>query len=247
MDSALSPFGYDANGNLTGTPDGTGGTLAYVYELGIWYYTARFYSPTLGRFLQTDPVGYKDQVSLYGYVGNDPIDGRDPSGLEEDTNKKRKYSHPNVCKIEDDKIGKSTVGQAGNVLTNESRDLSGGKPGELYEAKLAEGHAIANNLSLERPHQTAENTLSPGAASSTGRAQDVQVMRQVYTDRAGGRPDPAGGRTYFGNSTHKINSRTIGGSRQTVFKRFGPFDHGSGKPQYIYIYNDPLPPPPAGK
>jgi hypothetical protein len=34
----------------------------------------------LGRFLQTDPVGYKDQVNLYAYLGDDPVDGRDPTG-----------------------------------------------------------------------------------------------------------------------------------------------------------------------
>lgn len=35
------------------------------------------------RFLQVDPVGYKDQVNLYAYVNNDPIDGRDPTGMYE--------------------------------------------------------------------------------------------------------------------------------------------------------------------
>jgi RHS repeat-associated protein len=52
-------------------------------ELQLYHYKARAYSPREGRFLQTDPVGYGENLNLYAYVRNDPLNHFDPLGWYE--------------------------------------------------------------------------------------------------------------------------------------------------------------------
>jgi RHS repeat-associated protein len=53
----------------------------WLPEAGLYHYRARAYAPTLGRFLQSDPILYAGGMNIYGYVGGDPINGTDPFGL----------------------------------------------------------------------------------------------------------------------------------------------------------------------
>ena len=64
------------------------GTSAYRYagrrfepETGLYYNRARAYSPALGRFLQTDPIGTEGGINLYAYCANAPLNCTDPLGL----------------------------------------------------------------------------------------------------------------------------------------------------------------------
>ena len=77
--SGTSPRSYSWYGNrfmFTGRE--------YFSELGIYDYRNRFYYPALGRFLQSDPLGFGGgDANLFRYCGGDPVNWRDPNGLQD--------------------------------------------------------------------------------------------------------------------------------------------------------------------
>jgi RHS repeat-associated protein len=68
------------------TSSGTSSTNASQFtgresdSANLYYYRARYYAPTMGRFISEDPLDAANGGSLYAYVGNDPISLRDPFG-----------------------------------------------------------------------------------------------------------------------------------------------------------------------
>jgi RHS repeat-associated protein len=54
----------------------------WLASLGLYDYRHRLYSPSLGRFLQMDPLGFEaGEVNVYLYCANNPVNFSDPYGL----------------------------------------------------------------------------------------------------------------------------------------------------------------------
>ncbi|OHB79807.1 MAG: hypothetical protein A2Z25_07690 [Planctomycetes bacterium RBG_16_55_9] len=54
--------------------------VRYDIEIGLYYNRARYYNSFMGRFLQTDPIGYDAGLNLYRYCGNNPTNFTDSYG-----------------------------------------------------------------------------------------------------------------------------------------------------------------------
>jgi len=84
--SSANTYTYDSFGKLTNST----GTLVNPFrytarefdtETNLYFYRARYYDPSMGRFLAEDPIGFDGGQNFYAYVRNNPISYADPSGL----------------------------------------------------------------------------------------------------------------------------------------------------------------------
>jgi len=81
-------YTYDSFGKLTASTGSLVNPFQYTAresdtETGLYYYRARYYDPSAGRFLGEDPWGFDAGPNFYRYVRNSPISFNDPFGLAE--------------------------------------------------------------------------------------------------------------------------------------------------------------------
>jgi RHS repeat-associated protein len=80
---AYGPFGekISANGTLANNNPWRWTTKYLDDETGLYYFRKRYYDPVTGQWLSRDPTGEKEDLNLYRFAGNDPINFVDRDGL----------------------------------------------------------------------------------------------------------------------------------------------------------------------
>jgi RHS repeat-associated protein len=88
--NVLDSITYDTYGNILAENHPTSGdrfkftSHEWDSEIGQYFYRARYYSPTDGRFESEDPKGFAaGDNDLYRYVGNNPVTRSDPLGEDQ--------------------------------------------------------------------------------------------------------------------------------------------------------------------
>lgn len=76
------PFGSVQGNNPSSVPNSLQfAGREYDAETQLYYDRARYLDPSLGRFVSEDPIGLAGGMNLYAFVGNDPVNRGDPSGM----------------------------------------------------------------------------------------------------------------------------------------------------------------------
>ncbi len=165
------PYGGQA---LGAAPNGPGYT-GHVNdpETGFVYMQARYYDPSTGRFLSTDPIkpvsGDLFNLNRYDYASNNPIVNTDPSGEATCADKACKYS----------RIDSRPAGSNGLTITFINDNPHGKSPDQPVTtptAKMVEHAVIASGVKSVNINSTTGGGHAPSSRHFQKKAVDINSV-----------------------------------------------------------------------
>jgi len=109
--SSLAQYVYEPFGNTTLVSGSSTNSYEYTGRendgTGLYFYRARYYSPTLQRFISEDPIGLRGGINFYAYTSNDPTLYVDSFGVALKVEDVKLSAGPPHLLIYESKFGKS--------------------------------------------------------------------------------------------------------------------------------------------
>jgi RHS repeat-associated protein len=199
-------------------------------ESGLVYYGFRYYSPSLGRFINRDPIEEAGGINLYGFVGNDPVNRLDRLGLKQacttsflpeyDKNGKIIYKPHVHCEPTNDNNGSSNS-QNPSDNNNDNNNNSGNNPGTYSGGP---GGSTGSTNGTNNPDTSHRRKQCQEYLAGLQQAVHGEAKANAWTDQLNGYKDRVS------NSFNNGQDLTFAGAVGAAFTDIADFGIGMAFP-----------------
>ena len=198
--TVLAHIVYDSFGNITaGTDPMLMGYQGYIQDAstGLDYANARYYDPSLGRFISQDPTGFAaGDSNLYRFVDNHPTYATDPTGLYD---------------------GGSTSTQSSGSYQSSFSSITAPTSSSSYLAAMPSGNSVSAPISLTSGGGSYASFSSITAPTSSTGNSGINYAALVANAVSSGSYGGLGGGSYVtGSNSIALNPGNGGSSSSPI-------------------------------